>query len=535
MLFDENTAGAIPQPESDRDMDDTDDDGDYAAQAMREREQDEPAPIQMAIPIRLRVPDAPGSGLDIEALLDAGVFRRPATQQVPVDTQQHHESGARAKHNNGESFATECFGSELLHHAHHHRLRCGHDIITKEIEVCGKNCKPAVSAGVAPFEDAFGCTAKACKRKAEMFLPKRFGQRKSIVRKRTCRLSQVEGSGALADEQRIQELEKPTVADREKFKSGIANSDDQLPQAIRMTRQKAAHVDPAEELNALIEADPSWKCLLDFKGPGVMGKSNGKFVSRKEWNKEFGSSKVSKALFDLQINNKKFDDLGASEADLPEREVDEDPGLFLDTDCDCCNRQVFKFRFTCQVCPSIDFCAECYLLKRDAHSMKHGFAMLTEPVRYTSAAPEPAARKPGEEILSADKGKGRAQQVESQQEGQSVKVAVHVANGRKQKARIEKQKRYYKPTLRVQKREELKAATTQAQKDDIHRKYQAILEQQDERDEGGELSAGEEAAAEFVAKAGSTYVGGTRKSQRLKALMEELFGDSSEDVATHIV
>ena len=76
---------------------------------------------------------------------------------------------------------------------------------------------------------------------------------------------------------------------------------------------------------------------------------------------------------------------------------------------------------------------------------------------------------------------------------------------------------------------------TEAQKDDIHRKYQAILEQQDERDEAGELSAGEEAAAEFVAKAGSTFVGGTRKSQRLKALMEELFGDASEDVGTNVV
>ncbi|CAK3806134.1 UBX domain containing [Lecanosticta acicola] len=472
MLFNNNHSVAQGYVEDD------DDDQEYLAQAMREREEEvDPVQIRMTMPIRLRVPDALETGIDItpSALSDLLSAPKPDPPR-PAE---------RAKGPAGNPFPTVCFDAPLINHPHHHRLKCGHDIITTEIEVCGKNCMQLANGGPVPTEHPFRCPSRKCLTKISPLLPK---DRKPL--RRFARLSRVRGNDERADEERRNELEKPKVARK---KPEVGPSDSETPEILRATRHNTQNVDKAEELNAFIDANPSWKVLYDFSGPGTMAKLDGKYMTKKDFAAHFVNKKMAKSLYDLQIANKEFMSEEAKEAlrrayeeeqNAAAHQDEEAEGSFLNGLCDCCGGRLLGVRFTCQECADVDFCNGCYMLRRQTHDEEHSFRMYghaigTKEIAAGADVDESQAQDDSTPDNTAESRNAK------QDAGVKSKASVRaelIAKGRIQKANVKKEERAHMPRLQTLRRQQMLQAKTDAEKEAIWAKFQRVIDQQESQD-----------------------------------------------------
>ncbi|GAB1730702.1 hypothetical protein NU195Hw_g8139t1 [Hortaea werneckii] len=115
----------------------------------------------------------------------------------------------RALERNGERSATVCFEGACLERPHHHILACGHEVMTKNIEACGSNCKQSIKVDGKVYRAPFRCRQCADAGKVNIFMPRK-GM--NAVRPRPSQPSHVYGNNLEADKRRIDEKAEEAMA-----------------------------------------------------------------------------------------------------------------------------------------------------------------------------------------------------------------------------------------------------------------------------------------------------------------------------------
>ncbi|KAI7255279.1 hypothetical protein KC343_g3855 [Hortaea werneckii] len=135
---------------------------------------------------------------------DEGLF-------VPLQQQFHgaQQKKLRALERNGERSATVCFEGACLERPHHHILACGHEVMTKNIEACGSNCKQSIKVDGKVYRAPFRCRQCADAGKVNIFMPRKGT---NAVRPRPSQPSHVYGNNLEADKRRIDEKAEEAMA-----------------------------------------------------------------------------------------------------------------------------------------------------------------------------------------------------------------------------------------------------------------------------------------------------------------------------------
>ncbi|OQO09721.1 hypothetical protein B0A48_05124 [Cryoendolithus antarcticus] len=118
-------------------------------------------------------------------------------------------SADRMLNSDGSRPDTFCHAAVYLRiQPHHHKLRCGHEVVTVQIKACGDNCEMMTRAS-PPTGLKFSCPDSICKRKATReasaspFIPTKSAKAKMTWK---CEISTVKGTDAEAGKKREDEV-----------------------------------------------------------------------------------------------------------------------------------------------------------------------------------------------------------------------------------------------------------------------------------------------------------------------------------------
>nr|OQO26361.1 hypothetical protein B0A51_05131 [Rachicladosporium sp. CCFEE 5018] len=137
-------------------------------------------------------------------------------------------SSGRMLNSDGSRPGTFCHtATHLRKQPHHHKLRCGHEVVTAQIKACGENCEVVIGSS-RPTGLKFSCPNAFCKKKAAReasatpFIPSKTAEPKMTWR---CISSSVKGTDAVAasardDEVRVARLPVPTLCRSEESAAG---------------------------------------------------------------------------------------------------------------------------------------------------------------------------------------------------------------------------------------------------------------------------------------------------------------------------
>lgn len=160
-------------------------------------------------------------------------------QQRPQNTREQRVGETQ------ETRGTACFQIPLLPHAFHHRLSCGHDIVTTQPEACGINCLEYFTKCMGK---KFECPHRQCKQKRaehnKMFI-------KKLVIGRKCVLSKAFDGNSGASAVRAKEKDDAIASQLEsthvgRFATTAPNTFDEDPAMQRAKQQLAANMQTAE-------------------------------------------------------------------------------------------------------------------------------------------------------------------------------------------------------------------------------------------------------------------------------------------------
>ncbi|GAB7359871.1 hypothetical protein MBLNU230_g7399t1 [Neophaeotheca triangularis] len=160
-------------------------------------------------------------------------------QQRPQNTREQRVGETQ------ETRGTACFQIPLLAHPFHHRLSCGHDIVTTQPEACGINCLEYFTKCMGK---KFECPHRQCKQKRaehnKMFI-------KKLVIGRKCVLSKAFDGNSGASAVRAKEKDDAIASQLEgthvgRFATTAPNTFDEDPAMQRAKQQLAANMQTAE-------------------------------------------------------------------------------------------------------------------------------------------------------------------------------------------------------------------------------------------------------------------------------------------------
>lgn len=304
----------------------------------------------------------------------------------------------RATDKEGRPFPTLCFQAPHLEHPHHHRLFCGHDIVTEKIERCGANC--AVAKDKKAGGMGFDCPHPDCKTKGKVFMRQRTGRKP-----RKCTLSHVYGLDMDADSARMEEKR----ALQEANTSG--NGRNLRPRPMRRgekrspsppptlneggwrkpgNRKKMIEVDVGEDLNREYENDPAREIVMRMTGDRA--RANGRFMTDKEVSDNGKMSHLTRGMSASQLateeeqKTRKKRPLKKSAASKsgPKvsgealREADTEPEVKSKIECDNCGEPINGERHHCFHCEDFDLCDDCFDDKTCSHPHYHVFRRLAD-------------------------------------------------------------------------------------------------------------------------------------------------------------
>ncbi|KAF2161250.1 hypothetical protein M409DRAFT_28289 [Zasmidium cellare ATCC 36951] len=310
----------------------------------------------------------------------------------------------RAADNEGRQFPTVCFRAPRLQHPHHHRLICGHDIVTETIQKCGHNC--AMSEDKKPNGMGFECPHPDCEKVASHFIRQR-----NAPKPRKCILSHVYGRDSKADEERMEE--KRILQEAKRVRINTRSGEVLLPQALRRLRKRSpspaaesnprtrrtntnakhdSDFDVGESLNRDYEHDPARKSIMRMTGGRA--RANGLFMTDKQISdagritvltQGMSASQVATAEEQrtrkkkaLKISSKSRTDSKGSGPDT--RGADPEPELKVQSECDNCDKPIDGIRYHCFDCiDGFDLCAECFGNNTHGHTLTHRFKALAQP------------------------------------------------------------------------------------------------------------------------------------------------------------
>ncbi|KAK4505738.1 hypothetical protein PRZ48_003703 [Zasmidium cellare] len=309
----------------------------------------------------------------------------------------------RATDKDGRPFPTRCFQQPHLQHPHHHRLICGHDIVTDTIQKCGGNC--AISEDKKAAGMGFACPHLDCKKVAGHFMPKRDGPKP-----RKCTLSHVYGRDLNADEQRLEE--KRTLEEARKNRITTRSGQVLLPQALRVPKRspspsaaskagtgsrttkdkKTFDTDIGESLNKEFENDPAHDSVMQMTGGRA--RANGAFKTDKQKAEAGQMIVLTRGMSVSQIATSEEQSLrkkkalkrtakskpSMSETGPDLRDADIEPQLKLQIECSNCFRVITGLHHRCSDCQEdFDLCWECFENKSHGHTVTHRFAAIAQP------------------------------------------------------------------------------------------------------------------------------------------------------------
>ncbi|GIZ37028.1 hypothetical protein CKM354_000049100 [Cercospora kikuchii] len=213
-------------------------------------------PYRAAPPVRIKQ----------EAVDDDEPMDRSPTPQEELFVAQA-PARERAKDSQGRTFSTQCFEAPYLQRPHFHRLKCEHDIVTVEPEICGSNCMPAtrdtgsdLKAAFKPFE----CPDPSHYVGKQVFAPKKNPKTGRQIKGRVCQLGHVRGRSQEADNQwekqklELAQLKSRSLHPPEKYKA-LLRKTSQSPERredppIKSSRRRASTIVTADELNASMDS-----------------------------------------------------------------------------------------------------------------------------------------------------------------------------------------------------------------------------------------------------------------------------------------
>lgn len=303
----------------------------------------------------------------------------------------------------GRPYSTVCFEKAHLSHPHHHRLICGHDILTDQIEKCGRNCAPS-KKDQKPSGVGFECPVPACRNQSKVFRPKR-----GDARPRRCVLSHVYGLDAVADQKRAAEksdartlrttkVPRSMLASRKQSQSpppqSEATSTTNTNRPRFTTPRFSVPVDSGEVLNREFANDATRETIMRFSGPGVRHKVNGRFMTDKEKASQAQATIMTRAMGSTQVATKDEQRYRAKKAAKIDEEYppppDENAEAFQEAEielpsgppimeCDHCDKDIDGDRYHCFDCEDYDLCVACFNGKVYKHPAHHRFNVIKMP------------------------------------------------------------------------------------------------------------------------------------------------------------
>lgn len=191
----------------------------------------------------------------------------------------------RATNHPDRPHPTVCFEQPHIQHLYHHRLFCGHDIVTDNLERCGSSCAP--SKNQKPRGVPFECPDPACVRKAKVLRPK-----KNASKPRKCIISHVCGRDAAADQERREEKSNDrTLRSKQVLRgTGLVCKQNESPSPARkkpctintVKDKKSLKIDRGETLDRELEQEPDREKIMAFSGPGVEQNMGGRIKTDAE-------------------------------------------------------------------------------------------------------------------------------------------------------------------------------------------------------------------------------------------------------------
>nr|OQO27361.1 hypothetical protein B0A51_05066 [Rachicladosporium sp. CCFEE 5018] len=193
-----------------------------------------PAASTFALPMRgvrpvVQPPPAVG---DLQAAEHCDSLFMPQAVTVMITT------SGRMLNADGSRPETLCHvAAHLRNQPHHHKLRCGHEVVTAQTKACGSNCETIFGASTLPGGLVFSCPDDFCKRKAarearqtkDPFIPKKTAKPKLTWR---CVLLSVRGTDAEAAKERDAEVKMAKLPVAVKRQIGVLKFDNPGPATL---------------------------------------------------------------------------------------------------------------------------------------------------------------------------------------------------------------------------------------------------------------------------------------------------------------